>query len=197
MDDNLFTILLCEIIQKFPKLRKLDLSNNEIRSIQPVADKIKMDASLLPSKSLRILNLADNCIMCFLYDHLVKDPKEKAAVLSFLKSCSSIHELEWGGILCDPDLEYASRINHAGRNLVEGWGDSDRVLLPLSVWHIVLEQAYVESKLFIPDYENLDHSDLEDIDSIFPPDEKNITGLYYLLREGPALAGRCDLKKLG
>ncbi|MGK3746125.1 MAG: hypothetical protein ACI90V_012986, partial [Bacillariaceae sp.] len=46
MDDDLSTILLCEIIKIFPKLRLLDLSDNNIRSIQPVVEKIKMDTSL-------------------------------------------------------------------------------------------------------------------------------------------------------
>jgi len=123
--------------------------------------------------------------------HLEKDPEEKTAMLSFLKSCSSICELDCVGLYPNfaglyPDVACALRINYAGRNLVEGWGDSDgdRVLLPLSVWPIVLERA-------------VDVIWLYSFSDVTAPHGRNLDGLYFLLREGPALSRRCDLNKLG
>ena len=66
----------------------------------------------------------------------------------------------------DADLKYALDINFAGRRVVEDRGDMRPV--PLSLWPKILTRAY---------------------DELY----NNPTVLYYLLRNGPALAGRVTL----
>ena len=72
------------------------------------------------------------------------------------------------------DVEYALRINHAGRSIVEGGGGHHVGSIPLSLWPTILERAYEESEYSI----------------CYNEIPKNATGLHYLLRNGPALAGR-------
>jgi len=95
---------------------------------------------------------------------LKEDPKEKAAILSLLETFNTISNLGFIGskVHAYSDVEYALRINHAGRRIVEG--SHDATLLPPSVWPIALERVYEESYRDDP-----------------------FTGLYYLLRHGPVL----------
>jgi hypothetical protein len=145
-ENNLETIML-KIRPKFENLSKLYLFNNKIQSIHRIENKIKNndDAEFVPSKSLRILDLYGNPI----FKKMKISPEEKTAILSFLQSCSSIHNI--GGFKRSnygSDIESALRINHAGRsNLVKGGtaGSGDRRSLPLSMWPIVLVRAYENS----------------------------------------------------
>jgi len=115
-----------------------------------------------------------------------EDPKEKAAILIFLKTFNTVCNLEgFKKDDYDPDVEYALSINHAGRNIVEGNGDRP---LPLSVWPIVLERSFEKSgyvKIYYDDYGTIKE------------EQKHPTGLYYLLRNGPALVGRVGLVSNG
>ena len=106
------------------------------------------------------------------------DPKEKAAILSLLQTINTVYNLEgrWKDDYV-PDVEYALRTNHAGRSIVESRVDRS---FPLSVWPIVLERSFKNSGHIY-----VFHSDLRE--------RKNHTGLYYLLRDGPALAGRLGI----
>jgi hypothetical protein len=125
-NNNLETIML-KIRPKFENLSKLYLFNNKIQIIHHIVNKIKNndDAELLPSKSFRILDLYGNPIFKMMKDY----PEEKTAMLTFLQSWCSIHNI--GGYErsnYDSDIEYALRINHAGRsNIVkrgtDGSGD--------------------------------------------------------------------------
>jgi len=93
-----------------------------------------------------------------------EDLKEKAAILSLLETFNTISSLGHLGKEghAYSDVEYALRINHAGRRLVEG--SHVATSLPRSIWPIVLERVIKKSYRDDP-----------------------FTGLYYLLRHGPVL----------
>jgi hypothetical protein len=129
--------------------------------------------ALYPSKVLQVLNLYDTPVM----EKMKEDPKEREAVLSLLKTRSSICNL--GGRKKDDypaDVECALRFNHAGRNVT-----FDDKSIPLSLWPIILERAYEKSNNRIYDKRYYEEK------------KKNPTGLYYLLREGPLLSGSGEL----
>jgi hypothetical protein len=139
----------------------------------PIMNSIKNEASFLPSTSLRVLDIHNNPV----FKKIKEDPDEKAAVLSLLGTFSGISNL--GGYHksdYDSDIEYALRINHAGRRIVvkaaidgSGSNDAGKAVVPISLWPTILERAYEKSAV-----------------DIYNP--KNATGIYYLLREvGPAL----------
>jgi len=176
LNDNQLETLLFEVLPRFPNMNSLDLILNEIQSVESVVDRLRSDKTCFISKSIRYLNLQHNPIMKKMM--IEGDPKETAAILSFLQTFNTVCNL--GGCKggdYDPDVEYALRINHAGRNIVEGSGDRP---LPLSVWPIVLERSFEKSGHI---YEERNEN----------RNLKNPTGLYYLLRNGPALAGRVGL----
>jgi hypothetical protein len=185
VDENSLEIVMLKIRPKFENLSKLGLHDNNIQSIHQTVNKIKNndDAEFFPSKSLRILDLSGNPI----FEKMKDSPEEKTDMLSFLQSCSSIHNI--GGCKrsnYDSDIEYLLRINHAGRsNIVKGDtdGSGDRRSLPLSMWPTVLVRAY-EKSYQIYDMASTDGGD----------DEKQIRmdaiGVYDLLRNG--LVGRRD-----
>ena len=185
VDENNLEIIMLKIRPKFENLSKLGLHDNNIQSIHQTVNKIKNndDAEFVPSKSLRILDLSGNPI----FEKMKDSPEEKTAMLSFLQSCSSIHNI--GGYKrsnYDSDIEHTLRINHAGRsNIVKGDTDSsgDRRSLPLSMWPTVLVRAY-EKSYQIYDMASTDGGD----------DGKKIRmdaiGVYDLLRNG--LVGRRD-----
>jgi hypothetical protein len=184
-DENNLEIIMSKICPKFENLSKLGLHDNNIQSIHQTVNKIKNndDAEFVPSKSLRILDLYRNPI----FEKMKDSPEEKTAMLSFLQSCSSIHNI--GGYKrsnYDSDIEHALRINHAGRsNIVKGDtdGSGDRRSLPLSMWPTVLVRAY-EKSYQIYDMATTDGGD----------DGKEIRmdaiGVYDLIRNG--LVGRRD-----
>jgi hypothetical protein len=130
--------------------------------------------ALYPSKVLQVLNLYDTPVMETMKD----DPKEREAVLSLLKTRSSIYNL--GGRKKDDypaDVECALRFNHAGGNVA-----FDDKSIPLSLWPTILKRAYEKSNIRIYDKRYYEEEK-----------EKNPTGLYFLLREGPVLFGRAEL----
>jgi len=129
--------------------------------------------ALYPSKVLQVLNLYDTPVM----EKMKEDSKEREAVLSLLKTRSSICNL--GGRKKDDypaDVECALKCNHAGRNVT-----FDDKSIPLSLWPTILEMAHEKSNDRIYDKQYYEEK------------EKNPTGLYYLLREGPVLFGRAEL----
>jgi len=178
LNDNQLETILFEIVPKFRNISTLRLVGNEIQSVQSIVDRVKSDdKTCIVSKSIRHLDLRKSPVM----NKMKEDPKEKTAILSFLQTFNTVCNL--GGCEVgdyDPDVEYALRINHAGRSIVEGSVDRS---LPLTVWPIVLERSFGKSG-HIYDYYDI-------------KEQKNPTGLYYLLREGPALAGRVELSSDG
>ena len=167
---------MLQSLPTFPSVHALVLYNNELnKTLQTVrgGEKIKFDKNRFISKSIRILGLCGNGD----FHNAKEDLKEKAALLSLLKSVSNIYNLSGYGY--DSDVEYMLRINHAGRRILEGSRSGGRSF-PLSVWPTVLERAFNKSNNI---YEYHSYSDQE---------AKDPTGLFYLLCNGPVLLGRTD-----
>jgi hypothetical protein len=166
-----FDTIVTKIRPRFPNLRSIKLPDNYIESIQPIVEKFKTAPTVL--SSLRVLSLYDNPVL----ENIKDDPEERAATMSLLKNCNSIYNL--GGDKEDypADLEYELRINHAGRSIIEVGCDDNRSI-PFSLWPTILERAYEKSHQIYEYSKNK---------------EKDATGLYYLLREGPALICRPEL----
>jgi hypothetical protein len=173
---------MLEIVPKLRNLRSLNLSNNNIEFFLPIMNIIKNEASFLPSTSLRVLDIHNNPV----FKKIKEDPDEKAAVLSLLGTFSGISNL--GGYHksdYDSDIEYALRINHAGRRIVvkaaidgSGGNDAGKAVVPISLWPTILERAYEKSSVDIYYNPFINKEAMK----------KNATGIYYLLREvGPAL----------
>ena len=213
-EDHLSTLLF-EIFPTYERRRNiktLDLFGNNIDSLQQIANKLVSSSTaslhralVVPcTKSMSCLNLDGNSVLDKIQQQ--NDPNETVALLTILSafkricrisssrsssnnnSCdfnnSSVSALHCFG----PKIEYALRINHAGRILIEGNNNTDTnvnntntntnnvvvqhdknennnttYVLPLSVWPIVLKRSY------------------NDID-------KDPTGLHYLIRHGPIIA---------
>lgn len=116
---------------------------------------------------------------------------EEEAFLSFLQIFNFINDLDSCGSCCcehgcddlyKSGIESALRINHAGRCLMEvdGNNDDNGRSIPLSLWPTLLERSYAKSGQngiyqYCCEEQKLN---------------KNATGLYYLLREGPVLISR-------
>jgi len=167
VNNNHFEKLLFEVLRRFQNLVSLDLDSNNITTVQPIVDRINNDNSAIIHKSLRTLNLVHNLVSDDGHEGVRKDldPKEKAALLSFLKTFNTIYDLgAWD--FDDSDLKYAQQINHAGRSLFEVGNNSSRSL-PLSAWPIVFERAGDKTE------------------------EDDATELNYLVRHiGPLIIGR-------
>ena len=173
-------------LRNMRNIKYIYLGNNNIESVRTIVDFIHQSkTSFVVSNSIQTLDLSDNPIM-----NIIKEsPTERMAFLSFLKTFKTINTLGYH-ITREPydsDIKYALRINHAGRILIEddgsnsnsnnsniningngNDGSSNFVPLPLSMWPLVLERSCAQS-----------------------PDG-SATGLFYLLRNGPALADRID-----
>mmetsp|Transcript_45900 Transcript_45900/g.49531 ORF Transcript_45900/g.49531 Transcript_45900/m.49531 type:complete len:569 (-) Transcript_45900:166-1872(-) len=173
VNNNHFEKILFEVLPRFQNLVSLDLDSNNITTVQPIVDRIKNDNSVVIHKSLRTLNLVHNLVSDDGHEGMRKDlnPKEKAALLSFLKTFNTIYDLgAWD--FDDSDLKYAQQMNHAGRSLVEVGTNSGRSL-PLSAWPIVFERAGDKT-----DYN-------------FHTEKDNATELNYLVCQiGPLLISR-------
>ena len=175
MEQESFEILMIEIVPKCRDLKSLNLWYNNIKSFLPIVDSIKNDRTFVPSTSLQVLNIHSNPV----FKRMEDDPIEKAALLSFLGTFNTIHNVVGrpGGGLNDSDVEYALRINHAGRRIVvkvDGGSNNDddgKTIIPLPLWPIILERAYERS------------SDISHLSSDDKKKKKNATGIYYLLRE--------------
>ena len=136
-------ILMFDIRERFPNIRKIDVMSNNIESLVGIEDRIKkirsssssLSQSVLSSNNLHELNLIDNdSILDGVIDnpnwHLgygtpntTKDPKEKSALLTLLNMFNGISNLCCRSTNYDPksyypDFEYALRINHAGRTFI-------------------------------------------------------------------------------
>ena len=173
IDDNRLETLLYEVSPSFQNLRCFDLTDNKIESVQPIVDKLKLkiDQPRVVSKSLRRLILDNNPIS----KKMKESPDEKAALLSFLEIFYTIHDMGPNDIY-GSDVEYALRINHAGRRIFGGDGSIEYI--PLSLWPTILRKASEKSK-YIRGRIN----------------EKKIpTGLFFLLQQhGSVLVAGTDL----
>ena len=64
-------------------------------------------------------------------------------MLHLLKTFNTIWNIGDDRQNVDPNIEYALRINHAGRNILEGSRDDARTL-PLLVWPILLAREMLK-----------------------------------------------------
>ena len=170
LDEKDLEILMFEIRERFPNLRTLDISGNKIKSLCGIHDRIKKIRSSSSSSSssssrsvlsgnnlLRELNLKDNYLVL---DDVIKnsiprtkkDHKEKSALLTILDTFYGISNLGYGSTY-DPDVEYALRINHAGRKIIRDKEISSGTttatatapVINKALWPIILDRAYKKS----------------------------------------------------
>jgi hypothetical protein len=183
MKDHHLETLFFQIVPRFPNLNKMEFlgSTLKIMSFKVIADRIRSEKSCLSlNKSLR-------CVRFFGYyssEELVQineDPGIKGALLTFLQSYVTIDHIDIPrGIKIYPEWEYALIRNMVGRRILREsgvWSDGNgSSSLPLSIWPLVLQRAQ------------------EKCDKKFTCQQSRTsakaTGIYYLLREGPALVGR-------
>jgi hypothetical protein len=182
LDENHFETIWIDIVPKLPKVSSLNLFLNNIQSVGSFVDKMKSDTkSCFPSnKAVRSLLLLPNPIL----DNIKDDPEEKAALVSFLQRFHTIWDIYgFHTESNDSDIDYELRINHAGRKILEDGSVGSRSL-PLSLWSTILERSYKKSDKQTSQIYFKRKNDTT---------TKNATGLFYLLRNGPALIGRSDL----
>ena len=202
-------ILMFDIRERFPNLRKIDVRSNNIQSLVGIEDRIKKIRSSSSSSSSRLvlsnnnlheLNLRQNdsileSVICNTnWNTKTKGPREKSALLTLLNTFNGISNLCYD--LCyeaksyDPDVEYALRINHAGRTFISNreissgttttittTNDNTTATAPIinnALWPIILERAYKKSDAIF------------DTGSIYSSDEdrermKCATGLFDLV----------------
>ena len=194
IDDTMLRTILTKVVPKFPNLSILDLRYNNIERIQSIVNEVEDDSTL---GGLQVLDIYGNPVM----EKLQNDPMEKAAMLSLLGACNSLYNI--GGSSEDThlgsDIEYAMKINHAGRRIFvedtssNNANDGRRRSIPLSLWPSILERAHQKSDQIYSDYRHnpqttcfgwlVDNSaNVSETKGIDP------TGLFYLLREaGPVL----------
>ena len=200
IDDHRFETLWFDVVPRFPNLSCLNLDLNRIESVQVIVDRIeKSDKQkthfVVSNNSLRILHLENNPVVQDDDDSMFvlgRNPKEVAALVSFLATYNTIYRLSVDSFdsFCRrldnnnyderllaycKDVKYALTMNHAGRRIVESCrrGDKNNKPLPLSMWPYLLERAF-ETSDRIGGYETTNDP----------------TGLHYLLCNGPALSSR-------
>jgi len=192
---NNLQIAMIHLVPKFRNLSIVDLSGNLIESVQPIMNIINNnngeDVTPPPKSQLRVLNLSCNPI----FKNMKDDPVEKMAMLSFLQTFDTICNLGGSRKLFireinnpqmgeyDRDIEYALRINHAGRSIIEckinsstdstaSTNDGGRSSsIPLSLWPTIMEHAY-ETSDQIYYWGEHDETDMRSA--------KSADGLYYL-----------------
>ena len=183
-------MLLLQIVPRFPNLFQLSFHIAiDAISLKDHVNQIRSGNSCIISKSLR------NVEMCIDW-HLEQKSQFLLTLLETFHTIDSI--IIYNYAVCnhndcldeqDSDLKYALSANMAGRRILEGWGiDGDEdgdSSIPLSVWPVVLARA--QRKIDRAFYGNNCRED-----PIICRRRFRATGLYYLLREGPALMGRRD-----
>jgi hypothetical protein len=171
-NDSLKTVMI-DVLPKFTKLSVINLCVNLIESVQPIMniinnnngeDSKELYVTPSPKSQLRDLYLSYNPI----FKNMKDDPVEKMAMLSFLQTFNTICNLGGSKLSIneiynpqmgeyDRDIEYALRINHAGRSIIEckinastdstaSTNDGGRSSsISLSMWPTILEHAYETS----------------------------------------------------
>ncbi|VEU36052.1 unnamed protein product [Pseudo-nitzschia multistriata] len=141
LNDRQLETLLIDVLPSFSSVNYLNLYRNKIQSCQSVVNRIHKDDGIrFVPNSIVAASFRGNPIE----ETIRSDRREKSAMLSLLKTFSTIinlgkfHEGDY-----DPDVEYALRINHAGRSIIEG--ETDVRCLPLSIWPFLLEKAFRNS----------------------------------------------------
>jgi hypothetical protein len=165
--------IIFEILPLYPKIRKLDFSFNDVKSLRPILDRIdrlerehKMPSSsnstmaIIPEEyRLSRLNLLSNPVWKHYHafrDEREKDSNEKDVLLTILDKFTRISIIgsdEYGvgmgrEIAIDPDIEYILRINHAGRKfltMMDGGTIARKPIINCNLCPIIFERAYQDS----------------------------------------------------
>ena len=186
--------LVFEIRERFPNLHTLDISCNNIESVCGIGDRIKQ-VKLIPNNKLLKLNLMQNPIREQICDdgdgdtpNVTKDPKEIAALVTLLETFDGISNLgAYSSQKYEPKIEYALRINIAGRKkLMRGKSsrrsnnadDEDDPIMNRALWPLILERAYNNSsEIYIYNRNGRDTVSIsEETES-----KKCATGLFHLV----------------
>ncbi|OEU08726.1 hypothetical protein FRACYDRAFT_249628 [Fragilariopsis cylindrus CCMP1102] len=170
--------LLFEIRERFPNLHTLGINCNNIESLCGIGDRIKQ-VPFIPNNKLLRLNLNRNPIFKQICVPLnaTKDPKEIAALVTLLDKFDGISNL--GAYSCqkyEPKIEYALRINIAGRKeLIRG--KSSRII-NRALWPLILVRAYKNSsEIYIYDrYSSDTVTTSKEVES-----KKCASGLFHLV----------------
>jgi len=218
-EDELAKFVL-EVVPRFPSLERLDLCFSfDYANFKVLAERLRNGDSLAIPKTLRTLGLTlfDNVQNpTFKADMLT--------LLKFFPTIDDVafggdygKEILRDGfgygmkgdpdtdLRKDPEYRYALAKNMAGRRIVQNGGGS----LQLSAWPIVLERAQriIRQRATKIVWDEDEYGDSDDRYCNSPvklrPGESredlaeclSVSGMYYLLREGPALIGRSDLQQ--
>jgi hypothetical protein len=177
---NHLETFLFQVVPRFPNLEQLEISPIFIMTLKVIADRIRSDKPCIISKSLRSIRFQGRHGRQK-REQIDKDPGMKAALLTFLESFNTIDTLPLPSgikVHSDNDWKYALIQNKVGRRILEGSGVmNESSNFPLSVWPIVLQRVRRKTEYVVEESRK----------------SAEATGIYYLLRKGPALIGRKDL----
>jgi hypothetical protein len=176
---NQLGTLFVEILPKFSSLSHLYIwSQRNAMSVdhfQAIVERVieyEKAGKIFSSIPLRVLDMDSKLIV----QNLEKNPNAQGVLLAFLRIFDTVWYVGDNPRLLRgnyPVINYALISNFVGRSLVGGYHHvSHRPTLPSSMWPLVLEKAQ-----------------RPDTHSYYRGWQRNeiMTGLYYLLREGPAL----------
>jgi len=166
-------------VHAFPNLREVwFLDATKLSCFKAVADRIRKDTSCSIPFSLRRVRIQYDARHPIRDRALSRDPDMKAAVITFLRTFVTVDDMEFPiGTTIHSEWEYELVTNAAGRRLLDGNNHGGCADLPLSIWPTVLQRAQRKIK---------------SMRRITPQKARGAqaTGIYFLLREGPALLGR-------
>jgi hypothetical protein len=167
LNEDDLVILMFNIRERFINLREIDVSNNDIKSLCGIENKIKqvltssflMGSVISIGSNLRKLDLNHNPILKTVSNGSEDNSTQISALLTILNNFDGISNL--GSILkvneyeYDPDVENVLRINHAGRKLIRNKEipsgiiatatDTTAHVINPALWPLILERAYKKS----------------------------------------------------
>jgi len=189
-----FSSFLLDVLPLLPNLTKFESGWNSIASFQKVAQEIenrkRSNPHQFPSRSqLRNLNLgyydAASHEQVHKIQQTIKKPKELDSIRTLLEAFPLLHQIRgaYGLYKFPPLVEYWLELNYTGcRVLVEGTlqhqkqqqqktnaSSSQRAVLPVSVWPLVLSRSWRGSQ------------------------SKHLDGIYHLIKHVPALQGNSSM----
>ena len=179
--------LMFEILPNIANIDKLILHTVlDLSTLKALMDRIGNDKERKLPKSLRKIHFYFRPEPL---ESTSNDPSAKKTLMTFLDVFDSVEQLVLGmrigvwkeldfrfgkKLITGTDLKYSLVRNRVGRSLLK-YDGAGKNSIPLSLWPFVFEKA--QKKFF---YEPSTRSSSDDM----------TTGMYYLLREGPALLGR-------
>jgi hypothetical protein len=178
MEGRQLGTLFFRTLHALPNIREVwFLDATKLSCFKAVADRIRRDTSCSIPSSLRRVRIQYDARHPIRDRALSRDPDMKAAVIAFLRTFVTVDDMEFPrGTTVHSEWEYELVTNMAGRRLLDG-NNGSCTDLPLSIWPTVIQRAQRKIK---------------SMRRSTPQKAKGAqaTGIYYLLREGPALLGR-------